>query len=352
MTWPTCKRCTTPARSPWFDALAVHAYGGKFPPDEPAAPDAINFARTELLRDVMVANGDGDKPILITEAGWNDHPRWTRAVRPGQRIEYTVRAYQKVLDEWPWAEVLAFWAFRYPAGLRTYQDYFTFVTPDFQPKPIYLEVQRYSRGQELTGPGAKRVAWPGNSCATGDFWLAGGAVLLLALALILWRTVGQSHDRVWERIQQNGVWQVAMDPSFPPFEALDDEGRPVGFDVDLAQAIAAALGRRGQHRGHRLRRAGGRGLGRSRRHGSLGPAVPAAVQPGCGVFPALLRGGTGAGGSGRPDGSERAGRPGRSAHRRGVGFGGRLAGAQAAQRLSRRGDPAAGDSAAGLAGRG
>lgn len=140
----------------WFDALAAHAYGGKFPPDASAAPDAINFARTELLRDVMVANGDGDKPIFITEAGWNDHPRWTRAVRPGQRIEYTVRAYEKVLNEWPWAEVLAFWAFRYPSGLRTYQDYFTFVTPDFQSKPIYQEVQRYSRGQELTGPGGSQ----------------------------------------------------------------------------------------------------------------------------------------------------------------------------------------------------
>ncbi|MCB0255597.1 MAG: hypothetical protein KDI55_17920 [Anaerolineae bacterium] len=136
----------------WFDGLAVHAYGGKFPPDEPAAPDAINFARTELLRDVMVANGDGDKPVFITEAGWNDHPRWTRAVRPGQRIEYTVRAYDKVLNDWPWAEMVAFWAFRYPANLRTYQDYFTFVTPDFQPKPIYLEVQRYSRGEPLSGP--------------------------------------------------------------------------------------------------------------------------------------------------------------------------------------------------------
>ena len=26
---------------------------------------------------------------MITEGGWNDHPRWTRAVRPGQRIANT-----------------------------------------------------------------------------------------------------------------------------------------------------------------------------------------------------------------------------------------------------------------------
>lgn len=134
--------------APYFDILAAHAYGGKFAPDEPAAADAINFARTELLREIMVHNGDGHKPIMITEGGWNDHPRWTRAVRPGQRISYTLRAYQKVLEEWPWATAVALWAFRYPAPARTYQDYYTFVTPDFQPKAIYLEAQRYAQGED------------------------------------------------------------------------------------------------------------------------------------------------------------------------------------------------------------
>ncbi|HNS01209.1 MAG TPA: hypothetical protein PKM78_02375 [Anaerolineae bacterium] len=132
----------------YFDILAAHAYGGKFAPDEPAAADAINFARTELLREIMVRNGDGEKPIMITEGGWNDHPRWTRAVRPGQRIAYTLRAYQKVQEEWPWAMAAAMWAFRYPAPARTYQDYFTFVTPDFEPKAIYLETQRYAQGDD------------------------------------------------------------------------------------------------------------------------------------------------------------------------------------------------------------
>ncbi|MEI2689300.1 MAG: hypothetical protein V9H69_06125 [Anaerolineae bacterium] len=74
--------------APYFDILAAHAYGGKFAPDEPAAPDAINFARTELLRAIMVANGDEAKPIMITEGGWNDHPRWTQrgAARPAHQL--------------------------------------------------------------------------------------------------------------------------------------------------------------------------------------------------------------------------------------------------------------------------
>jgi hypothetical protein len=130
-----------------FDILALHAYGWSFPPDEPAAPDAINFARVELAREVMVRNGDADKMAMITEGGWNDHPRWTKAVRPAQRIAYTIRAYEKAATEWPWCRAVALWAFRYPWATRTYQDYFTFVTPDFILKPIYWEVQRYAHGE-------------------------------------------------------------------------------------------------------------------------------------------------------------------------------------------------------------
>ena len=131
----------------YFDILAIHAYGWYFDADEAPAADLINFRRAELLRAVMEANGDGHKSAMITEAGWNDHPRWTRAVRPGQRIANTIRAYEIAQQEWPWLEALAFWAFRYPWDAKSYQDYYTFVRTDFEPKPIYTEVQRYAAGE-------------------------------------------------------------------------------------------------------------------------------------------------------------------------------------------------------------
>jgi hypothetical protein len=133
----------------YFDMLAIHAYGWYSDPDEAADPAVVNFRRAELLRAVMVANGDEAKHAMITEGGWNDHPRWTRAVRPGQRIDYTIRAYQIALDEWPWMDAVVFWAFRYPWDAKSYQDYYTFVRTDFEPKPIYEEVQRYSQGQPV-----------------------------------------------------------------------------------------------------------------------------------------------------------------------------------------------------------
>jgi hypothetical protein len=130
-----------------FDILAIHAYGWYSDPDEPADPTVVNFRRAELLRAIMVANGDEAKSAMITEGGWNDHPRWTRAVRPGQRIDYTIRAYQVAQEEWPWMQAVALWAFRYPWDAKSYQDYYIFVRTDFEPKPIYEEVQRYLQGQ-------------------------------------------------------------------------------------------------------------------------------------------------------------------------------------------------------------
>jgi hypothetical protein len=139
----------------YFDALAIHAYGWHFDPDAPPDPQVINFRRSELLRAIMVANGDEEKPAFITEGGWNDHPRWTRAVRPGQRIAYTARAFDIAQNEWPWLEAMVLWVFRFPWDQKSYQDYYTLVRTDFEPKPIYDELRAYSQG-DWRGDEARR----------------------------------------------------------------------------------------------------------------------------------------------------------------------------------------------------
>ncbi|HML24692.1 MAG TPA: beta-galactosidase [Aggregatilinea sp.] len=129
-----------------FDALAVHTYGFTLPPDDPPFPDTINFRRIELIRDVMVQHGDANTPVYITESGWNDDPRWTNAVRPGQRITYTLQAFEMV-EDWPWAERMCLWIFRQPNDLMNRRDsYFSLVSSDFYLKPMYEAVQAYARG--------------------------------------------------------------------------------------------------------------------------------------------------------------------------------------------------------------
>lgn len=132
--------------APYFDAVAVHSYGLQSPPDEPSSPDTLNFARAEQLYNVMARNGDGDKDVYITEGGWNDSPRWSYAVKPYQRVEYTVGAF-RLAETWPWCRAVTLWMSRLPVASNTYFDNYTFLTPDFIPKALYLEVQDYAFGR-------------------------------------------------------------------------------------------------------------------------------------------------------------------------------------------------------------
>lgn len=130
--------------APFFDMWAVHAYGGLSPPDAPPAPELVNFRRIELVRDLMERSGDGHKSIIITEGGWNDHPRWNAAVRPADRVRWTIAAYEQS-RRYPWLAAVCFWQFSTPFSMRSYPDNWNFVAPDGTPRAIYLAVQRYAR---------------------------------------------------------------------------------------------------------------------------------------------------------------------------------------------------------------
>lgn len=128
----------------YLDGIAAHTYGWKFPPDDPPRTDRLNFRRVELLRAIMERNGDGAKSVFVTETGWNDSPRWTKAVHPGQRISYTLRALARARSDYSWLQALCLWAFRLPASAHDYNDYFTLVDPSFRLKPIYKQIQAHS----------------------------------------------------------------------------------------------------------------------------------------------------------------------------------------------------------------
>ena len=64
-------------------------------------------------------------PPAVTSATFQ--PRWTRAVSPGARIDYTLNGYAWAEAHWPWMQAVCTWAFRYPAPQRAYGDYFTLV---------------------------------------------------------------------------------------------------------------------------------------------------------------------------------------------------------------------------------
>jgi hypothetical protein len=137
---------------PYFDAMAVHTYGFTAPPEAEPGRDVMNFRRVELIYEIMQKNGDGDKPIFITESGWNDHPRWTKAVRPGERIRYTLGSYRWTAENLPTVQKLCQWVLRYPAPTNSYPDNFTFLTSDFRPRLIYDYMKSFAMGEEVVLP--------------------------------------------------------------------------------------------------------------------------------------------------------------------------------------------------------
>lgn len=132
----------------YFDALAIHTYGFTNPPLDEPADDRLNFRRAELLLNIMADYDDADTPVYITESGWNDHPRWTQAVRPSQRVQYTIDAFDYAKENWEQLEELCIWAFRYPLPTLSYPDNFTLVSTDFQISPLYYAIQAYAHGEE------------------------------------------------------------------------------------------------------------------------------------------------------------------------------------------------------------
>jgi len=72
--------------------------------------------------------------------------------------------------------------------------------------------------------------------------IVGFAIGLVASPFIVTQTSTSSTDTVWANIEKTGVIRVGTDPSWPPYEQIDNKtGNIVGFEVDLANACAAQL---------------------------------------------------------------------------------------------------------------
>src|SRR5215211_9463241 len=70
-------------------------------------------------------------------------------------------------------------------------------------------------------------------------------LILATLATLTWLGQQRPADPYLLDIQKRGVLRVALDPTYPPFDTLID-GNPAGYDVTLANAIAADLGVRAE----------------------------------------------------------------------------------------------------------
>jgi hypothetical protein len=105
----------------------------------------------ELLRDIMVQNGDAGRSIWLNEFAWNASPEslseaeknYWRHVTEATQAQWTVEGVQYARDHWPWAGVISIWYFRQVGDVpdAKAEYYFRMVNPDFTTAPIYDSVQ-------------------------------------------------------------------------------------------------------------------------------------------------------------------------------------------------------------------
>jgi polysaccharide biosynthesis protein PslG len=143
----------------YFDILSVQAYGLRSGPDDRRIEDNdVNFSRPRLIREVMVRHNDAHKPVWAAEVGWNAQPESVAKpaifgrVSEETQSRYTIRAFERAREEWPWMGVMAIWFFKRADYNWTDEPmyYFRMAEPDLTPRKLYFTVQEYTRQRGLT----------------------------------------------------------------------------------------------------------------------------------------------------------------------------------------------------------
>ncbi len=137
--------------APYFDVVAVQGYGlWSGPTDRRMHPLVLNFGRVRYVRDLMVRNGDGAKPLWIAEMNWNAVPLGEAApfgrVSLTEQARHIPQAYQRI-QAWPWVELANVWYLKraqpYWEDRGDPQAYFRLMTYDGHLMPVYHAIQAY-----------------------------------------------------------------------------------------------------------------------------------------------------------------------------------------------------------------
>jgi O-antigen ligase len=128
-----------------FDIAAAKPYGFDLPPDDRrASTDVMNFSRTILIRDEMVAHGDGQKALWLTQWGWNAQlPDWNGQpsiwgnVSETEQAQYTTQAVQRVAREWYWVGAMFLSTLQPSGGTDDPRWGFSLLDQQGRPRPVY-----------------------------------------------------------------------------------------------------------------------------------------------------------------------------------------------------------------------
>ena len=240
----------------YFDIMGVMAYGlWTGPTDRRATPDRTNFARPQLIREIMVRNGDADKPIWATEVGWNavppDFPKPAiyGRVTPEQQARYAVEAYRRAQAEWPWMGVMNYWFFKRATDTETGEVfyYFRMVEPDFTPMPVYEAMRQLTAEVPTVYAGWHQedhwaLSYVGRWVDVADSRaVLGGYRRSQGAGQVRLRFAGTDLDLVLVRGPEGGAMEVFVDGRAATTLNLSADAATPGVIVPVAHGLRAGL---------------------------------------------------------------------------------------------------------------
>ncbi|MGD1994785.1 MAG: O-antigen ligase family protein [Anaerolineae bacterium] len=165
------RRLYAAGAGPYFDVVTAQPYGFDTGPTDRRVDEAtLNFSRAILLRQEMVAHGDGDKAVWASHFGWNSLPAGWDEVRSiwgsvdeDTQAVYTAAALERARREWPWMGAMCLAHFQPDTGAPDLASGtpnaerhwgFAAVGPDGEPRPVLHAVSQLSHAPPTNMPGA------------------------------------------------------------------------------------------------------------------------------------------------------------------------------------------------------
>jgi len=152
--------------SAYFDILAAKPYGfWSDSEDRRVDPSVLNFSRLILLREEMVRQGDGDKPIWAVEFGWNALPdEWAGLPSPWgtdseeKQAQRTMDAVERTRQEWPWLGPICLQHFQPVLPLDDPAWGFSLLDASGEPRLLYQLLHKGSSAWQRAYPGRYSAA--------------------------------------------------------------------------------------------------------------------------------------------------------------------------------------------------
>jgi len=131
----------------YMDYVGVHPYTDSRGPyyESTVYNRQWNYDGLAVIRETMVRNGDADKKVFCSEAGWTTsvNDEHGKGVSEELQAQYTEQAYERIMQEFPFVEVLTIYMARDKGTDPTEPEHrFGMVRRDFTAKPVLAAYKR------------------------------------------------------------------------------------------------------------------------------------------------------------------------------------------------------------------